>query len=55
MGFRFEAAITGGELGRSDETTEYGYFTLEDMERLDLMEHHRERIKDACANLIPAL
>lgn len=43
----FEAEVTGGELALSDETTEFGYFTLDEVANLDLMEHHRERIADA--------
>ena len=46
----FEAEVVGGELGLSEETTEYGYFTLHEMEVLDLMEHHKERIQDAAEN-----
>jgi ADP-ribose pyrophosphatase YjhB (NUDIX family) len=45
----FEAEVTGGELRLSDETTEFGYFTPAETETLDLMEHHRERIRDALA------
>lgn len=45
----FEAVVTGGELRLSDETTEFGYFTPAEIESLDLMEHHRERIRDALA------
>jgi ADP-ribose pyrophosphatase YjhB (NUDIX family) len=43
----FVAEIIGGELGLSDETTEVGYFKLDELDRLDLMEPHRERIEDA--------
>jgi 8-oxo-dGTP pyrophosphatase MutT (NUDIX family) len=43
----FEAEITGGELTLSDETIEFGYFTPDEIDALDLMEHHRERIDDA--------
>ena len=46
----FEAEVIGGELTLSDETTEYGYFTPEEIVHLDLMEHHRERIADALSN-----
>jgi ADP-ribose pyrophosphatase YjhB (NUDIX family) len=46
----FAAEVTGGELRLSDETTAYGYFTPAEVERLDLMEHHRERIADALAD-----
>ncbi len=45
----FEAEPTGGELGLSDETTEFGYFTPAEIESMDLMEHHWERIADAWA------
>jgi 8-oxo-dGTP pyrophosphatase MutT (NUDIX family) len=50
MSFCFEAEVTGGELGLSDETTAYGYFSREEMEKIDLMEHHRLRIADAFAD-----
>jgi hypothetical protein len=47
VGLCFEAEITGGELGLSDETTEFGYFAPAEIEHMDVMEHHRERIADA--------
>ena len=47
MSFCFEADVTGGELGLSDETTAYGYFSLAEIAKLDVMEHHRVRIADA--------
>ena len=47
VAFSFQATPTGGELSLSDETTAIGYFTLEEMDRLDLMENHKERILDA--------
>ncbi|MEO8610620.1 MAG: NUDIX domain-containing protein [Chloroflexota bacterium] len=47
----FEAEVIGGELTLSDETTEYGYFTVDEIAKLDLMEHHHERIEDCLANL----
>lgn len=53
VAFSFEAEITGGELGLSDETTEFGYFAIKGpggMGDLDLMEHHRQRILDAAEN-----
>lgn len=46
VALHFEATITGGELGLSNETTEFAYFTPAEIEALDLMEHHRERIAD---------
>lgn len=46
----FEAVVTGGEMGLSDETTDVGYFSVEEMANLDLMENHVERIRDAMKN-----
>ena len=46
----FEASPVGGELTLSDETTEYGYFNIEEMASMDVMENHHERIHDAQAN-----
>jgi 8-oxo-dGTP pyrophosphatase MutT (NUDIX family) len=45
----FEAEVIGGELGTSDETTEFGYFSPAEMREMDVMEHHVERIRDAFA------
>lgn len=50
VSFSFEAEIQHGELTLSNETTEFGYFTPAEIEQLDLMEHHRERITDALLN-----
>lgn len=47
VALNFEAAPIGGALDLSKETTDYGYFSQTEIERLDLMEHHRERIQDA--------
>jgi 8-oxo-dGTP pyrophosphatase MutT (NUDIX family) len=43
----FEAEVTGGELGLSNETTDYGYFTLGEIENLDMLKHQVIRIQDA--------
>ena len=51
----FEAVVTGGEMGLSDETTDVGYFSVEEMDKLDLMENHVERIQDAMKNLETSL
>ena len=37
VAFSFEVEITGGELGLSDETTDFGWYTLADMEAMDIM------------------
>jgi 8-oxo-dGTP pyrophosphatase MutT (NUDIX family) len=49
VAFHFEAEPIGGELGLSDETTEVGYFTREEIARMDVMEPHVERIDDSFA------
>ncbi|MGC1378190.1 MAG: NUDIX domain-containing protein, partial [Anaerolineales bacterium] len=36
----FEAKVTGGELGLSDETTEFGYFSLEEAAQMDIIGNH---------------
>ncbi len=43
----FEAEIVDGELRLSCETTEYGYFSYQEIQKLDLLLNHRQRIKDA--------
>lgn len=43
----FEAEVTDGEPGLSDETTEIGYFTMDEIEGMDLIGHHKARIRDA--------
>jgi len=50
VALNFEVEAIGGQLGLSDETTEVGYFTAEEIARLDLLEHHRSRIADAFAD-----
>ena len=43
----FEVEIRDGELRLSCETTEYGYFSYQEIQELDLLLNHRQRIKDA--------
>ena len=45
----FEAARIGGEICITDETTEVGYFSPEQMKSMDVMEPFYERIEDALA------
>ncbi|MGB0386536.1 MAG: NUDIX domain-containing protein [Ardenticatenaceae bacterium] len=49
VSFHFETEPIGGQLGTSDEVTEYGYFTPAEIKQMDLMEHHHQRIMDALA------
>ncbi len=43
----FEAEIVGSELRISSETTEYGYFSYQEIQKLDLLMNHARRIEDA--------
>ena len=52
VSFCFEARIVGGALRLSDETLEYGYFSWQEVEQVDVIENHRERIADAFAGNI---
>ena len=45
----FEAEPIGGELRDSIETTEVGYFSLEQLETMDVMEEDRQKVIDAFA------
>jgi hypothetical protein len=42
----FLTTITGGTLGLSDETTDVGFFSLDEMAQLDMIDPHRERVQD---------
>ena len=43
----FEAQILEGELGLSDETTAFGWFSLEEMETMSIHANHKLRVEDA--------
>ena len=47
VAIHFEAEIVGGGLRLSSETMDFGYFTLEETERLEMLGRHRERIIDS--------
>jgi len=42
----FLVRVVGGELSLSDETSEFGYFSHDELSALDLMETHTNRIHD---------
>ncbi len=50
----FEAEVIGGELSLSNETTEFGYFTPDEIANMDVMEHHREIISDGLSRQLAA-
>jgi ADP-ribose pyrophosphatase YjhB (NUDIX family) len=49
VGLSFEAQVIGGALGLSNETTEAGYFTIEQVRAMEVMGQHELRIEDALA------
>ena len=49
IAIHFEAEITGGTLGLSDETSDFGYFSLEEIEGMEMLGHHKKRIEDTLA------
>ncbi|MCH7736390.1 MAG: NUDIX domain-containing protein [Chloroflexi bacterium] len=49
--FSFEAEITGGELVLSNETIDFGWYTVAEIDAMDTLEHHLTRIHDGVNNL----
>ena len=49
LNLSFESEPGGGELCITDETTDVGYFSFEQMKSMDVMETSNERIDDALA------
>jgi hypothetical protein len=46
VALHFEAEINGGAPSLSNETTDFGYFTLEEIEGMQFLGRHKERILD---------
>jgi len=55
VALHFEAEVVGGELGLSNETTDYGYFTVQELEGLEFIGRHKERILDTLERRTEAL
>jgi 8-oxo-dGTP pyrophosphatase MutT (NUDIX family) len=47
LALSFEVDAIGGELSLSDETTDFGYFAIDELDRVDLWEFNQDRIDDA--------
>lgn len=43
----FEVEVIDGELGLSDETTEFGWFSLAEMDSMPMHDRHQQRVVDA--------
>jgi len=48
--FNFEVRQTGGILTTSDEVTDFGFFGLDELGKIDFMSIHEQRVIDALAN-----
>ena len=46
LAIHFEAEVTGGTLGLSEETTEFGYFSPQEIQNMELLGHHKQRVMD---------
>ena len=51
----FEAEIVGGQAGLSDETTEIGFFTVDEIKSMSMHDRHAERVTDALENRVETL
>lgn len=51
----FEVRILAGEPGLSDETTAFGWFTVDEMETMPIHANHILRVKDALLGGDPAI
>lgn len=47
VSLHFEVEVVGGHLRLSSETTEFGYYSLEEVNTIDFMEHLLPRIEDS--------
>jgi 8-oxo-dGTP pyrophosphatase MutT (NUDIX family) len=50
VALNFEAEIITGEPDLSDETSDWGYYSLEEMTALEMLLNHRQRVEDAFEN-----
>ena len=55
VAMHFEAEVISGELGLSNETTDFGYFTVDEVHRMELLGRHKERIVDTLEKRVEAL
>jgi len=51
----FEVQVIGGDLGLSNETTEVGFFSVQEMGTMPMHGKHKERVEDALLSLAEAL
>lgn len=51
----FEVTVLGGEVGLSNETTAFGWFTADEMETMPIHANHTLRVRDAIRGGDPAI
>ena len=47
VALNFEVEVLSGELGLSNETTDFGYFSVQEMETMPMHGEHKDRVEDA--------
>ena len=55
VAIHFEVEVTGGALGLSNETSAFGYFSLKEMEGMEMLGHHKKRMEDTLARKAEAV
>ena len=55
VALHFEVELISGELGLSNETTAFGYFTVEEMQKLEILGRHKERVLDTLEHHVDAI
>jgi len=50
VALHFEVEMVGGEAGLSNETSDFGYFSREELDGLEFLGRHKERILDTYEN-----
>jgi 8-oxo-dGTP pyrophosphatase MutT (NUDIX family) len=49
VALNFEARMTDGKPGLSDETTAFGWYTVDEIEKMEIILDHRQRVLDTLA------
>ena len=55
VAFSFEVEVIGGELTLSNETIDFGWYTVDEIESMDTLEHHLPRIRDGVKGQLEAV
>ncbi len=55
VALHFQAEIVGGTLGLSDETSDFGYFSMAEMDGMEMLGNHKRRIEETMAGKTEAM